>query len=323
MPSVTKRGVGLDTAGKTTILYKLKLGEIVTTIPTIGFNVETVEYKNISFTVWDVGGQDKRHFRHTRTHAHAHTQVDSMKRIGVGRGCTSLCQFLISGCAICVVLIDRYQLTDWYYAQSYPYYYYWVSCAYSSTSTTPCNYLYALGGVSIVMSLIISLFQCMSRGQSRTVVCLDVGLSMMMFAWWLAGGIYFTVQYNDLVSNNGNGGKGGTAGLPMDYLKAVYAVAWAAFGLACVSLVFSIMALSATQEAGAAGHLPEQQAPPAVPVYYPPPGAQPVYNYPPPPPGAYAVPPPPGAYAVPPAPYGQPPAPYGQPPEGYVPPPPK
>merc|ERR1711918_254726 len=44
--------VGLDAAGKTTILYKLKLGEVVTTIPTIGFNVETVEYKNISFTVW-------------------------------------------------------------------------------------------------------------------------------------------------------------------------------------------------------------------------------------------------------------------------------
>eukprot|EP00362_Geleiidae_sp_MMETSP1317_P001136 CAMPEP_0201281422 /NCGR_PEP_ID=MMETSP1317-20130820/2708_1 /ASSEMBLY_ACC=CAM_ASM_000770 /TAXON_ID=187299 /ORGANISM="Undescribed Undescribed, Strain Undescribed" /LENGTH=136 /DNA_ID=CAMNT_0047591173 /DNA_START=19 /DNA_END=425 /DNA_ORIENTATION=+ len=51
--------VGLDAAGKTTILYKLKLGEVVTTIPTIGFNVENVEYKNISFTVWDVGGQDK------------------------------------------------------------------------------------------------------------------------------------------------------------------------------------------------------------------------------------------------------------------------
>ncbi|CAE8652794.1 unnamed protein product, partial [Polarella glacialis] len=33
--------VGLDAAGKTTILYKLKLGEVVTTIPTIGFNVET------------------------------------------------------------------------------------------------------------------------------------------------------------------------------------------------------------------------------------------------------------------------------------------
>merc|ERR1712023_481944 len=51
--------VGLDAAGKTTILYKLKLGEVVNTIPTIGFNVETVDYKNISFNVWDVGGQDK------------------------------------------------------------------------------------------------------------------------------------------------------------------------------------------------------------------------------------------------------------------------
>ncbi len=65
--------VGLDASGKTTILYKLKLGEVVTTIPTIGFNVETVEYKNISFTVWDVGGKDKirplwRHY-YQNTHA--------------------------------------------------------------------------------------------------------------------------------------------------------------------------------------------------------------------------------------------------------------
>ncbi|XP_008146631.1 ADP-ribosylation factor 1-like isoform X1 [Eptesicus fuscus] len=51
--------VGLDGAGKTTILYKLKLGEILTTIPTIGFNVETVKYKNISFVVWDASSQDK------------------------------------------------------------------------------------------------------------------------------------------------------------------------------------------------------------------------------------------------------------------------
>merc|ERR1712194_323373 len=51
--------VGLDAAGKTTILYKLKLEEVLTTIPTVGFNVEEVQYKNINFTVWDVGGQDK------------------------------------------------------------------------------------------------------------------------------------------------------------------------------------------------------------------------------------------------------------------------
>ena len=54
--------VGLDAAGKTTILYKLKLGDVVTTIPTIGFNVETVEYKNIEFTVWDIGGQFSHSF---------------------------------------------------------------------------------------------------------------------------------------------------------------------------------------------------------------------------------------------------------------------
>ena len=52
--------LGLDGAGKTTILYRLKLDETVASIPTIGFNVETVNpVKNISFTVWDVGGQDK------------------------------------------------------------------------------------------------------------------------------------------------------------------------------------------------------------------------------------------------------------------------
>lgn len=36
----------------TAILYKLKLGQAVTTIPTVGFNVETVSYKNIKFSVW-------------------------------------------------------------------------------------------------------------------------------------------------------------------------------------------------------------------------------------------------------------------------------
>lgn len=51
--------IGLDSAGKTTILYNLKLGCVVQTMPTIGFNVESIEYRNIEFTVWDMGGQDK------------------------------------------------------------------------------------------------------------------------------------------------------------------------------------------------------------------------------------------------------------------------
>jgi small GTP-binding protein len=51
--------LGLDAAGKTTVLYKLHIGEVLSTVPTIGFNVEKVQYKNVQFTVWDVGGQEK------------------------------------------------------------------------------------------------------------------------------------------------------------------------------------------------------------------------------------------------------------------------
>jgi small GTP-binding protein len=51
--------LGLDAAGKTTILYKLKLGETLTSVPTIGFNVEEVKYKNLNFLIWDIGGQKK------------------------------------------------------------------------------------------------------------------------------------------------------------------------------------------------------------------------------------------------------------------------
>ena len=51
--------VGLDAAGKTTVLYKLKLNDVLTTIPTIGFNVERIEYKNLRMTIWDIGGQDR------------------------------------------------------------------------------------------------------------------------------------------------------------------------------------------------------------------------------------------------------------------------
>ena len=50
--------VGLDSAGKTTILNSLKFRRHEPTVPTIGFNVDTVSYKNVRFDVWDLGGQD-------------------------------------------------------------------------------------------------------------------------------------------------------------------------------------------------------------------------------------------------------------------------
>jgi len=61
--------LGLDNAGKTTILYKLKINETVNTIPTIGFNVESIKRDGVNFTMWDLGGQDKirslwKHYYH-------------------------------------------------------------------------------------------------------------------------------------------------------------------------------------------------------------------------------------------------------------------
>jgi len=58
---------GLDSAGKTTILHRLKLGPdksdvAVTTLPTLSFNAEEVQYKAMHFTLWDVGGQDSLRF---------------------------------------------------------------------------------------------------------------------------------------------------------------------------------------------------------------------------------------------------------------------
>ena len=66
--------LGLDAAGKTTILYKLKLGQSVNTIPTVGFNVETVTYKNVKFNVWvryshdPITGQFGRMIRANKSH---------------------------------------------------------------------------------------------------------------------------------------------------------------------------------------------------------------------------------------------------------------
>ena len=51
--------LGLDNAGKTSLLYKMKLGEIHKTVPTIGFNVENIKYKKLDLVVWDIGGQDR------------------------------------------------------------------------------------------------------------------------------------------------------------------------------------------------------------------------------------------------------------------------
>ena len=51
--------LGLDNAGKTTVLYQMQFGESKVTVPTLGFNVETVKYQNLTFQMWDLGGQSE------------------------------------------------------------------------------------------------------------------------------------------------------------------------------------------------------------------------------------------------------------------------
>eukprot|EP01113_Clastostelium_recurvatum_P018705 TRINITY_DN2202_c0_g1_i2.p1 TRINITY_DN2202_c0_g1~~TRINITY_DN2202_c0_g1_i2.p1 ORF type:complete len:196 (-),score=27.19 TRINITY_DN2202_c0_g1_i2:49-636(-) len=76
--------LGLDAAGKTSLLYRLKLGESVSTTPTVGFSIESVKLANgIWFTVWDVGGQER--IRHLWSHYFRNSQgivyvVDSHDR---------------------------------------------------------------------------------------------------------------------------------------------------------------------------------------------------------------------------------------------------
>merc|ERR1719471_426077 len=103
--------LGLDAAGKTTILYKLKPGEIVTAIPTIGFNVEHVQkvlcpigfdveivkFMEVSFTVWDIGGPDR--IRPLWKHYFQNTQglifvVDSNDRERIGEARDELMRML-------------------------------------------------------------------------------------------------------------------------------------------------------------------------------------------------------------------------------------
>ncbi|NXT67273.1 ARL14 protein, partial [Chaetops frenatus] len=63
-PSAAKRAnilmLGLDSAGKSTLLYKFRYKGVFLTMPTIGFNVDMIEAgKDFTLTFWDVGGQKK------------------------------------------------------------------------------------------------------------------------------------------------------------------------------------------------------------------------------------------------------------------------
>ena len=60
------------------VLFQLKQNEFVATIPTIGFNVETIEFKNLQFNMWDVGGDPK--LRPLWKHYYLSTQVSHVEQ---------------------------------------------------------------------------------------------------------------------------------------------------------------------------------------------------------------------------------------------------
>ncbi|KAI9101046.1 ADP-ribosylation factor family-domain-containing protein [Phlyctochytrium arcticum] len=49
--------LGLDNAGKTTILKRINGEDISTISPTLGFNIKTLTHRNFKLNIWDVGGQ--------------------------------------------------------------------------------------------------------------------------------------------------------------------------------------------------------------------------------------------------------------------------
>ncbi|KAI5959555.1 uncharacterized protein KGF55_005199 [Candida pseudojiufengensis] len=49
--------LGLDNSGKTTIIKKILNKDINKISPTMGFEINTIEYKNYTLNIWDIGGQ--------------------------------------------------------------------------------------------------------------------------------------------------------------------------------------------------------------------------------------------------------------------------
>ena len=60
--------LGLDNAGKTSLLFQMRDKEFKQTVPTVGLNIEHIVYKKYSVTIWDVGGQATKLWKHYFDH---------------------------------------------------------------------------------------------------------------------------------------------------------------------------------------------------------------------------------------------------------------
>eukprot|EP00955_Chlamydomonas_euryale_P093983 364819-Chlamydomonas_euryale.AAC.4 len=241
---------------------------------------------------------------------------------GAAAGCAAICQFFVVAISVAILCINRYQITDVFAFYSFPYVWRFVSCAYSPTSITSCNYLYAVGAFGLLFSILIGFLQCAAgRSNGMGMHACNVVVNFMHLGWWIAAGVYFTVEYNDLPKASDFGSDVDT-GIPYSYMRAINALCFTAVAFAALSMIASfaglISARKAPKEEHGSGYAAEKPSPQQAPMYNPTPGT---YAYPPPAPGYPGSPPPTGGY--PPAPAGYPPAPTGYPPApaGYPPPP--
>ncbi|KHJ88438.1 ADP-ribosylation factor family protein [Oesophagostomum dentatum] len=65
--------LGLHNSGKSTVLCKLKSGDVEAVTRTAGFNVETVKYRDVAFTIWDIGGNQR--VRHIWKHYYVNVKA--------------------------------------------------------------------------------------------------------------------------------------------------------------------------------------------------------------------------------------------------------
>ena len=63
--------LGIDNAGKSTLLFQMRDQQFKETVPTVGLNVETIKYRDQAFTLWDVSGSATRLWKHYFDKIHA------------------------------------------------------------------------------------------------------------------------------------------------------------------------------------------------------------------------------------------------------------
>ncbi|KAH3714343.1 ADP-ribosylation factor 4 [Pelomyxa schiedti] len=110
--------LGLDGAGKTSLLYRHLRGAVATTIPTMGFNAEGLEIKNRKFMIWDVGGNER--VRVLWRHYFANTEVilwvvDAHDRGKIAASCAELQKALSDSelrNALVLILANKNDLPD-------------------------------------------------------------------------------------------------------------------------------------------------------------------------------------------------------------------